>query len=297
MESTDTSIPAASQHQAMEWSLVLVSQEIETTIASDSEGGGWRLVISAADLERAMEALRRYRAENQGAIWRRELPWTGLIFDWRCLAWLGLFVFLYFAEATRHGEFKAVGIMNGVSVRQGEWWRLLTAITLHADLAHLAANVGTGLVLLGLSMGVFGPGLGVLGSLFGGIVGNLAGFAVYPEIYRGLGASGMVMGSLGMLTAQSLALVRHGLTPRQLAIRAVLSGCLLLVLLGFSPERNTDVLAHVAGFAGGALAGAAMGFLPLNLRRNGWLNRSVQWLCFLVVAGTWWLALRHGKPI
>ena len=62
-------------------------------------------------------------------------------------------------------------------------------------------------------------------------------------------------GALGLLAAQSFTLLRHGLTPRQLAARGVLSWCLLLVLLGFSPARNVDVLAHVAGFVAGVETG------------------------------------------
>ncbi len=290
-------IPAASLPQAMDLSLVLVSQGIEATIDHDVPGNSWRLLVPETELSRAAEAIARYQEENRRDRWRQALPWTGLVFDWRCLIPLLLLVLFYLVEATGHGALRSVGMMNGAAVKSGEWWRLITAVTLHADLAHLAANLTSGLVLLGLAMGVFGPGLALVISLLAGVAGNAVGLTLYPEAYRGLGASGLVMGSLGLLSAQSVALWRQGLTPRQLAVRAGLSGCLLLVLLGFSPDQNTDVLAHVAGFAAGAVLGVAAGWLPAAWRRGAWLGRVAHLSAAAVVAVAWLLALRQGHPI
>jgi membrane associated rhomboid family serine protease len=297
MQSIGTTIPAGSHHQAMDWSLVLVSQGIESVINHDPQVGTWQVIVPDDDWSRAVEAIRQYHAENSDRSWRSDLPWTGLIFDWRALPWLMVPVFLYTLEAAWSVALRPVGMMNGVAVKSGEWWRLLTALTLHADLGHLAANLVTGFLLLGLAMGAFGPGLGLLVSLIAGVVGNLAGLAVYPDNYRGLGASGMVMGCLGVLSAQSIALLRHGLTHRQLAARGMLAGCLLLVLLGFSPEKDTDILAHVAGFLAGAVMGAAAGFLHPRWRYQIWVGRLGQLICGIVLCLAWWLALRFGRPI
>jgi membrane associated rhomboid family serine protease len=297
MQSIGTMIPAGSHHQAMDWSLVLVSQGIESVIDHDAEGGTWRIIVLDRDWSRAIEVIRQYHTENTGQAWRRDLPWTGLIFDWRCLPWLSLLVLLYALEAAGSIALRPVGMMNGLAVKAGEWWRLLTAVTLHSDLSHLAANLATGLLLLGLAMGAFGPGIGITAPLLAGVVGNLAGLAVYPESYRGLGASGMIMGCLGVLSAQSVALLRHGLSHRQLAARGVLAGCLLLVLLGFSPERNTDVVAHVAGFVAGGVLGAAAGFIHPKWRHHVWIGRLGQLFCAVVLCLAWWLALRFGRPV
>jgi membrane associated rhomboid family serine protease len=297
MQSIGTTIPAASHHQAMDWSLVLVSQGIESVIDHDAEGGRWRIIVLDHDWARAIDAIRQYHEENAGQPWRQDLPWTGLIFDWRCVPWLLLPVFLYAAETVGSVALRRVGMMNGLAVKGGEWWRLLTAVTLHADLAHLAANLVTGFLLLGLAMGAFGPGIGLLASLAAGVVGNLAGLAVYPDGYRGLGASGMIMGCLGVLSAQSVALLRHGLTHRQLAARGMLAGCLLLVLLGFSPEGNTDIVAHVAGFFAGGVFGVAAGFLHPRWRQHIWVGRLGQLFSAVLLCLAWWLALRFGRPL
>ena len=182
--------------------------------------------------------------------------------------------------------------MSNKAVHAGEWWRVFTAITLHGDLAHLTANVTTGLVLLGLAMGAYGMGIGLMTTFLAGAGGNLAGLLFYPERHQGLGASGMIMGALGLLAAQWLTLLRHRLTPRQLALRGMLSGCLLLVLLGFSPDRNVDVLAHVAGFVTGLGLGILLAFCPARFRQSLLLDRTAFVLCFALASATWWLALR-----
>jgi hypothetical protein len=103
----------------------------------------------------------------------------------------------------------------------------------------------------------------------------------------------MVLGALGLLAAQWVALLRHGLSGRQLALRGVLSGCLLLVLLGVSPQSNVDVLAHVAGFATGLLLGAGLAFVPPRLVHNAWVNRFALALTLALVLVPWWFALRR----
>jgi membrane associated rhomboid family serine protease len=215
-----------------------------------------------------------------------------LIFDGRCLVALIVLVFLFAAESAGHGDLSRAGMMNNQAVQTGQWWRLFTAVTLHGDVAHLAANVGTGLLFLGLAMGAYGPGVGLLASFLAGVGGNLAGLIFYSSTHRGLGASGMVLGALGLLAAQSLTLLRHGLTPRQLAARGVLSACLLLLLLGFSTEHNVDVLAHVAGFCTGLAIGAGLAFGPATLPQSQWIQRSSMAGCLVLVTLAWCLALR-----
>jgi membrane associated rhomboid family serine protease len=292
MQPMFATIPVRTERQAMDWSLVLVSQGIEATIERDAQTNLWRLVVDAPDYPRALQAIRLYRAENRHRVWRQQLPWTGLIFDWRCLVPLLFLIVLFAIQITGRGDLNSAGMMSNRAVHAGEWWRVLTAVTLHGDLAHLAANLTTGFLLLGLAMGTLGPGTGLLAAFLAGVGGNLAGLLCYPETHRGLGASGLVMGALGLLAAQWLALLRHGLTPRQLAARGVLSGCLLLVLLGFSPAGNVDVLAHVAGFLTGLALGAGFSLCPRHWLQSARVDFGAAVACGTLVGTAWWLALR-----
>ena len=80
-------IPARSQRQAMDWSLVLVSQDIETSIERLEESGGWALAVTPQDYERALDAIRQYRAENRGWPWQREWLLPEIVFDAGSLVW------------------------------------------------------------------------------------------------------------------------------------------------------------------------------------------------------------------
>jgi len=198
MGPTIATIPARSERQAMDWSLVLVSQGIETRIERPEQDAGWRLVVDLPDHQRALAAIRQYRLENRRRPWVRELPWSGLIFDWRSLLWSLVLISVFVVDQARSGYWRAAGVMDNQSVSSGEWWRLFTAVTLHQDLPHLTLNVATGIALLGLAMGSFGPGVGLLAAYLAGVGGNVAGFFLYARPHAGLGASGMVMGALGV---------------------------------------------------------------------------------------------------
>jgi membrane associated rhomboid family serine protease len=286
-------IPARSEKQALDWSLVLVSQGIETTIDRDAEKGAWGLLVREPDYNRALSAIRQYRAENRGQLWRKTVPGTELIFDWRAVFWFLLLAFVYWLDQAAGGRLKSAGIMDNQAVHAGSWWRLFTATMLHGDAVHLAMNAATGVFLLGLVMGTFRPGIGLFGAYLTGVASNLAGLLLYTEPHRSLGASGFVLGALGMLTGESIPWLNVKLMPRQLMVRALAGGFLLLILLGVSPDPQTDVLAHVTGFLAGIVIGGMLASLPAK-----WLHKSfLDWLSCATVGAlavlSWWMALRR----
>jgi membrane associated rhomboid family serine protease len=181
-------------------------------------------------------------------------------------------------------------MMSSQAVLQGEWWRLFTAVTLHADLSHLMANVTTGVLLLGLAMGIFGSGYALLCSFLAGAGANALALLIYPVSHRSLGASGMIMGALGMLSAQSVGMLRHGVPARYLVMRSVIGGMLLLVLFGLNPQ--SDVMAHMTGFGIGLILGAILSFFPAPWVQNPKGNRAAEAICAALVCLTWFLALR-----
>lgn len=292
MEPMLSLIPTRSRQKALDWSLVLLSQGIESTIERAEDGASWALGVRPSDLERAIQVLRQYKVENRAPAWRQPLPWNELIFDWRSLAWFLLLLMIFAGQQSPDSPFTSAGLMDTQAVRSGQWWRLFTAVTLHRDLAHLVSNMTVGLVLLGLAMGSFGSGVGLLGSYLAGAAGNVVGLLLYSGAHRSLGASGMVFGALGLLTGQMSARLRAGLTPRQVAVRGILSGILLLVLFGLNPD--SDVIAHLGGFGMGGILGAILARWPQHGAKPIAVNRVAEVLCAALVGVTWWLALRIG---
>src|SRR3954471_23690936 len=256
MDSELTSIPARSRREAMDWSVVLLSQGIEAIVERNEEGLGWRIVVEPHDLARANEVLQIYRQENRTGRWVQRIPWSELVFDARSVVWFALLIAVFCLAENGFDALTEKGMMDSHAVRGGQWWRLFTATMLHANLPHLLSNVTIGIIFLGLAMAHYGPGLALLAAFLSGAGGNLLALFLYPEPHLGLGASGMVMGALGLLAAHTLALLRLRTPDRQLLVRSVFSSIFLLVLLGFDP--SSDILAHLGGFMYGIILGAIM---------------------------------------
>lgn len=287
MQITTAGLECHSQAQALDWSLVLISQGIECVIMQREVDGVWLLEIAEEDMARAKESIASYEQENRTP-WRREVKWTGLLFDVRAALWFVALILFHFLTEVLQRNFHVPGSVDRGAVLHGEWWRVFTAVTLHADVAHLLANVTIGFVFLGFAMGCYGAGGAMLLSLLGGALGNVASLLLHEAPFRSLGASGFVMASLGLLAAHSLSFGRY--EKRAVWIgRGVVAGGLLVVLLGLSPK--SDVLAHVGGFAAGVVLGIVVLPWQAHLMKRAFSTACLGVFVTLVVL-TWLLALR-----
>jgi membrane associated rhomboid family serine protease len=272
----------------MDWSLVLASQGIEHTVQYD-EATGWSLAVAGADHEKALAQIHLYRVENLQWRWRRPMFQPGLFFDWSSLAWVLLnILFFWWSEA--RADLQVRGMMDGVALAHGQWWRLFTATWLHANIAHLATNMVFGFLFLGLVMGRYGPGVGLLAAYLAGVGGNLVAWRIHHgENYLSLGASGVVTGTLGLLAVQSVALLRRrNANAIRLFTVGIMASLLLFVFLGVSPE--SDVVTHSGGFISGLLLGTPLALASRFVHRP-WLNLAAGILFTALVILPWWWAL------
>jgi len=266
----------------MEWSLALISQGISSTI--ERSESGWGLVVDSEEHDSAVITIERYRIENQHWPWRQKVR-EQILFDWGSLAWVLLLCLFYWVDTERF-SLREQGVMNATAVSAGQWWRLFTAMFLHADAAHLAMNASIGLFLLGLAMGGYGTGIGLLAAFLAGAGGNIATWLIF-KTHLSLGASGMVMGCLGLIAAESVSSA-----PRPIPMKYLLSGLagggLLFVLLGLSPD--SDVLAHLGGFVSGAALGVLLGRFP-GITQSSTANLVAGLVFSALVLLAWGLAL------
>src|SRR5206468_6311306 len=139
------------RRQAMDWSLVLLSQGIESVI--ERSEAGWSLMVEPQDRSRALATLRQYHIENRGWDWRQPLPLPEGAFDWTAVVWCLLLALFHWLNAASGTHLQQVGLMDPMAVQNGAWWRLFTAVWLHFDLTHLMANLVIGFAVLGFAMG------------------------------------------------------------------------------------------------------------------------------------------------
>lgn len=284
-------ITAHSKRQAMDWSLALASQGIEPIIEWSDERSKWELLVLPVEYEKALETIRLYRLENRGWAWRRELPGAHLEIHSGALFWCLLLIGAHWMASEVNEQLTMLGQMNSVAVHKGEWWRLFTAVTLHADLGHLMANVTFGVLMLGLAMARFGGGITLLAGYLAGAAGNLFGLWLYPRPYFGVGASGMMMGALGLLCVHSAGLWRKNPKAARYIGSGVIAGMLLFIWFGLSPK--SDILAHAGGFLAGLVFGTFLAFVPEKRLRSAWLNEVCACLLVGLLVLTWTKALFH----
>lgn len=279
---------ARSRKRALDWSLVLLSQGLESRV--EQTEAGWGLWIPASERARADTILAAYQRENRAWFWLRRSESGALRWHPAVLGWAAVLAFLYWAQTHVTGDLARAGGMDNAAVADGEWWRLWLAVGLHADLRHLLGNLTVGSVLLGLAMGRHGCGWSLTGTFAGGVLGNLLGFWCYAAPHRGLGASGMVMAALGLLAAGSPAASWKRPGRWFWVWRSVCAAVLLFMLLGL--DQNSDILAHLGGFAGGVLWGIALAWVPARWRQNAFADAALAALPIILTALGWALALR-----
>ncbi len=271
----------------MDWSLVLASQGIEHVI-DKNEATGWTLAVSSADHDKSLAVIELYRRENRHWRWRQPVFQPGLFFDWRSLVWVLLTIFFY-VWSESNTNLRNIGMMDRAALTEGDWWRLFTATWLHADIGHLATNAVFGFLFLGLAMGRYAPGVGLLAAYLAGAGGNVLAGLVHDASAFGLGASGVVMGALGLLSFPAFPLLmQRGFNAFRLIAGGILGGLLLFVFVGVNPE--SDVVAHLGGFVTGFFLGTLLAIAPRFIHRPR-VNLVAGILFVALIILPWWRAL------
>jgi rhomboid protease GluP len=285
-----------------ERAFMLYAVGIGSALARDA--GDYILLVEEPMAPAAREHLRRYEVERLNRLPPPPKPpklhpnagWGSLVYA---------LVVTSVALAISNGLWRLdafnVGELDSGLVRKGQWWRVWTALTLHLDGAHLAANTVAGMWFGYLAARLMGVGSAWLSVVLGAGLANWIESIVGPASHLSVGASTAVFTALGLLSAYSWR-TRLAL-PQRWALRwgPLVAGLLLLAWTGTGGEsldepssgagQSVDVLAHALGFLTGLLGGAVMSIE----RICGALDRVPQWvygvLALVPLAVSWAFAL------
>jgi rhomboid protease GluP len=252
----------------------------------------WALLVPAPLLHRAYDEITRYSAERSvpRRVSRVIEPQPGAVLG----ALSYVIILLLTAYCAGRGLFGAdwlsAGDLDAAAAR--EWWRAVTALTLHVDQEHLLGNVLFG-VVAGIAVGrLLGPGLAWASILGAAALANYVEILISPITHRAVGASTAVFAALGLLSGMAW--------RQQLSLRErlwyrwapLIAGVCLLTLLGAGSE-HVDVLGHALGFA----FGLGVGWLYIRAGVPGKRGRRLQIVAgigaALLLGAAWFLALRH----
>jgi len=272
-------------------SLVLSAAGIPHVVQAGA--GGWHLLVEEGMRLRAREELGLFVEENRNwpparlggaeeAVVEQAPPVLPV------MAALVGFYAVTGGWGMHNNWFDSGAIIREKVLSGGEWWRLVTALTLHADSVHLLGNTVLGGVLAYALCRHLGSGLAWFSVLLSGFVANGVNVYFHDELYRSVGFSTAVFGMVGLLSGMRLRRVGGW----QEMVLALGSGASLLALLGSSGER-TDLGAHFWGIGIGFLLGVLLVRAGFAGERR--LGATRQWLLFLgamgIVAGSWFWAL------
>jgi membrane associated rhomboid family serine protease len=245
-----------SDARANELALVLIARDVP--FQRRAGHGGWELWVPQTRAPEAATELTLYRHENAREIGARPLAEIG---DGRfgVAAYLAtlLVAFVALHADLLYLDWLGAGRLEAGAVIAGEWWRAVTALTLHIELAHLLGNLAFG-AFFGYFVGRYlGTGIGWLTVVLAASLANVLNAWVQAPTHRSIGASTAVFAMLGTLVAYTWrrGFLRH--TPWRARIAPIVAGLGLLAFTGTAGE-NTDLGAHLFGFLVGIGAGLAL---------------------------------------
>jgi membrane associated rhomboid family serine protease len=273
---------------AQDWSLVLHAIGIPNELLVTADGG--QLWVKPEDQARAAREIDRYLRENRSEP-AAPVSWPKYLHAvWGVTVYASILIAVTVAALYRIGERNWVnrGVLEIGLIERGEWWRAFTALTLHADLGHLLANLAFGVLFAYPASQFVGVGVAWLTIVLAAGAANALDMALHPPTHSVLGASTAVFAALGLSSAFSWRRrASRALTWMQRAAPLV-AGVALLAFTGVGGER-TDILAHALGF----LAGVGSGFALAEARLPPPGRDRVQWLAAAIalsVLGLAWAA-------
>lgn len=274
-----------------EMGLVLTAVGIPHRLEERIEG--WTLLVDEGHVAQALEELGDYQEEQSGEAPPPEIAPPVDDGRWGILGFLVVIWAVPYlqGEAPFGADMLRAGRMQAGLVEVGEWWRTITALTLHGDSGHILSNSAFGAFFgLYVARGL-GSGVGWLLVLLAGALGNGANALIQADAFSSIGASTATFAALGLFAAVAWARgeIRRGSGWRR-GVAPLFAGFALVVWTGTGGE-NTDVAAHFTGFGAGAVLGALSGQLPRDAFARPALQLGAGALALALPVLAWRLAL------
>jgi rhomboid protease GluP len=287
--------------RAGDWAVVLAAAGIAHELresggaaAGESVPGRLALVVEARDREAARRALEAFDAEAKlvaeaastaGPSWERPSALGYAV----AVLLAGVYLVAGPREAAEPSAWFGAGTASAERILHGQWWRAVTAMTLHADLLHLAGNLVASLIFISAVGRWLGSGLGAALILLAGGAANLLVAAAHRTGHLSVGASTATFAALGIMAG--LQVVRHFRAGplRRRAWLPIGAGLGLFAMLGVGAQA--DVLAHLFGLGAGCLLG--MIAARVMTRRPGTAAQALLGVAAAAsLAACWWRAFR-----
>jgi len=291
IESCDSQflIKVLNKRLAEEYALLMDSLSIPVSVLYSDNG--WNICVSIDDRKRALDEIARF--EKDGRIDRKKSRFDHIRFqNINKIEFFGALIVLAVFHLIRvqYPELNLLrlGRSSASAINEGEWFRAVTALTLHSGIKHLASNIFFGgIVLFSLST-LVGTGKALFFALISGFLGNMMNAWYYGSAHNSIGASTAVFGVVGILGGlQFFSRFREGKMYAWIPFASALA---MLAFLGSS--LKTDVLAHLFGFIAGTPIGLIIGKIYNTRKIEPEPVQTIFFVLFvLTVTACWMIAL------
>lgn len=297
----DILLPTPSEAKASEWTTALCAAGFDYSL--ECRPTGWVFHLPPETAAAARAELEAYEADNRNwpPIAKPEPPAMPDMPNSWSPAWVACVLIAFYAwlgPYTDASPYLRAAAMDAHAVQSGDWWRLVTALLVHADFGHLLGNIAC-LILLGrAACAAFGSGLAWILILGAGIGGNTLEAYWFPGMRVSVGASTSTFGALGLLVgyrALQQALRWRTIKPalRQFAL-PIGAGLAMLALLGSGPR--SDLVAHAMGMLSGMCLGAILGASGVPHLRP-WCHRALELAGIALLMFAWRAAFAAASTV
>jgi membrane associated rhomboid family serine protease len=278
-----------------QWMLVLHAKNIPFLVA---HRGGRRLLYVPPMAEGvARYELAGYNAEaalrvrpSEPPVRQNALPAVGffvLLLVWHgiCAGWWEVPGLAPLPPA----EWMRLGALDAYRTRVlHEWYRTVTALSLHANSLHIFSNVAAGCLFLALLCRRTGFGAGLFLTVMGGMLGNICNALWRPLPFVSVGFSTALFACLGLLSG--IQALQEGRRAWRKALLPLGAGAGLFAMLGTEGE-HADYAAHLFGMAAGLGLGVAYCRLLSCVRPRAWMRLPAAAAAPVLFVLAWRLAL------
>jgi len=272
--------------QALEWSLVLNALAVEHILSKEEDG--WMLKIDLDLLERGETEIAIYLEEVKNQIPKITepvvyYPVNQVLIISFFLALLAFHIFINFSNSEFYYE---RGVLSTQKILDGEWWRAITALTLHADFQHFAMNAVFGSIFIYVLSYMTGTQFALSLTVISGFYGNLINAFLHKYDFRSLGFSTAVFGTLGLLVGMQL-FGKYRLEKSAQKV-VIISTLLFFSLFGIGTE-HVDTGAHLFGLITGAVIGGVTSFWDVVRYKGFYWFKQLLFACTLTTMVICWL--------
>jgi rhomboid protease GluP len=276
------------------WSGTFILTALQIHHQTSCKDNTFHIFVPESQKQRALKEIEEYFSENDNGL-LETLQQQQSVISLQIASLLPICSLAIFHLVTGPWDGNSFWFQQGAGDSQAilensQWYRLVTALTLHTDTLHLLNNCLLGGFLLHFFFHLVGSGIGFFALVLSSVAGNYINVALHGPGHLFVGFSTAIFAVIGLLS-----MIRYCDSPKDLSYHVfvpLMGGIALLAMLGSSGER-TDLGAHFFGLVCGLIVGRVLCLQFLKMLRCLHFFQTTLFLASIfTVLASWLLALQ-----